>query len=1687
MHCVPSSCLTRPGSVFARLALASILLAALPAFGQAKALVETFVRAGNPFTPNSTLTIGVRVSGNTVGLVGTYAFQFVFNVSEVTLSASDLRDGGEGMGANPGGNPISPGRMAVSAFNATSTLQNGVLFYADFKTVASPPSTYRISLEPFGQNPLFSTMFQAIPFDISFANTIFVPPTETPTPTLTHTPATTDTPTATFTGPTFTPTRTLSPTKTDTLTPTITPTRTFTITPTVTRTPTVTVTKTFTVTPTPTFTTTLVPGDHSRNLRFDMADLFTVISAYNPYGPDRPPDPALPPFGESELLEFLDVHYQARGILDFAALRRGPQAERTPVEPKLVERVIGPGEAIIDMLPDVPGIQSNRAVSISDRISVDVWLRGVTRTLGAAVDVRFDPAKLRLERIEEFDPDVDFDGQFSDEDQAKVESRLGQSRPGYYDKNRDGKIDQADLDLLFGDLQPPPPYWTLGRPNYEFVPDLFVAQQTGAINDLFAGLLLLPEQIQTTQVEGRTRPVAVGSLPSGELLLFRLTFTVLDIGEFEISFSTAPEPCGPSQQDEECGFPGLVYMDDLFILHEVASFTAGRLRSFIPTATPTVRPVPTVDPLANLFVGGDDFSSLTTTEFRAIPHVLSDSGTTFAQQEGQRAAGATATVETFVASGDPRAAGTTFTVGVRVRDNAKGPVGSYSFALIPDATETTLVDVGAGDMGIAPLVVDATPNGYGLWAVHTRSMMANGVLCTARFVNSATPPESYRIALRSFPPPPREQRLGRTTVLRIEEDGLLLPDANFNGVRSRLFFPHDLLLRDLSVDVRITAVARGDLLLHLVSPEGTRVLLYEGERRSLIEQGMANLYVRFSRHEQGPAVVAPDGDLLDYYGENAYGEWTLELADTVAGGEATLLEWSLNPEGVTLVHDFNRNFTADAWDLVWLQQNWHRRTAVGAPGDLVADGFVDALDLLSFIELLEPHSRWRIPGATNTPNPQETLTPRVTSTQSMTPTVTPRVTRTMTITPTYTFTATVTRTPTWTVTPTYTATVTYTATITFTPTMTVTRTWTPTQTPTQTPTFTRTRTSTPTNTPTLTRTPTFTRTLTFTATVTPGGETATPTPTDTLTPTLTFTPTSTPVTAYVETSLWSGDPYSPNSAFEVAVTLFNNKVGNVGTYGFEIRFDPAVVTYGTLRDGNPGIGAAPTGNILSPGRLAVSAFNATSQTANGQLFIVTFTTASSLPERYQIELRDFGQTPLYTAMFQEIPHAISFEKTIFVVRTPTPTVTNTSPATDTPSGPTNTPGGPTNTPSPTNTTAPTNTPLTAYAETSLLSGDPFAPGTQLEIAVTLFNNKVGNVGTYGFEIGFNPAVVTYGSVRDGNPGIGAAPTGNVVGAGRLAVSAFNATSQTSNGQLFVVTFTTAATLPDEYQIELKDYGQTPLYTAMFQEIPHALSFEKTIFRRGGVPTNTPVAAATSTPTQPPAATNTPTLTPTQPAAATNTPTRTPTQPAVPTNTPTRTPTQPAGATNTPTQVGPTNTPTLTPTLATPTNTPRSALISAAIVSGNGGRPNQTFNVAVSISENEVGTVGTYAFQLTFDPNVVSLQGQVQDGGDGFGANPGTNPLSPGRVAVSSFNAQSTLRNGKLFIAQFTSAARLPSVSYEIELSDYGATPLFTTIQEGARPIPHTLRNLTVPVTETSFAAAGESQSWLGLLEILLSE
>lgn len=131
------------------------LCATVVAFAAAPCLAEpvvsTEVLDGDPTVADATFTLGIRLSGNTEGPIGTYAYRLMLDSEVVTVEG--VSDGGDGFQQPPSTDDSNPNAVAFSGVWAESTLENGVLckFHMRTQELTGP---YSIKLIPIPPTPL---------------------------------------------------------------------------------------------------------------------------------------------------------------------------------------------------------------------------------------------------------------------------------------------------------------------------------------------------------------------------------------------------------------------------------------------------------------------------------------------------------------------------------------------------------------------------------------------------------------------------------------------------------------------------------------------------------------------------------------------------------------------------------------------------------------------------------------------------------------------------------------------------------------------------------------------------------------------------------------------------------------------------------------------------------------------------------------------------------------------------------------------------------------------------------------------------------------------------------------------------------------------------------------------------------------------------------------------------------------------------------------------------------------------------------------------------------------------------------------------------------------------------------------------------------------------------------------------
>ncbi len=127
------------------------------------------------------------------------------------------------------------------------------------------------------------------------------------------------------------------------------------------------------------------------------------------------------------------------------------------------------------------------------------------------------------------------------------------------------------------------------------------------------------------------------------------------------------------------------------------------------------------------------------------------------------------------------------------------------------------------------------------------------------------------VALKVMPEGSIEVSYTNDTVISI-------PDNNPAGITSAINVPDALTIFETSVQVNITHTYIGDLIVKLISPNGTEAILHNREGGSA-----DNLHQTYS-----PA---------DFLGENSQGVWTLFVSDNAGIDVGTLDNWTLTLTG----------------------------------------------------------------------------------------------------------------------------------------------------------------------------------------------------------------------------------------------------------------------------------------------------------------------------------------------------------------------------------------------------------------------------------------------------------------------------------------------------------------------------------------------------------------------------------------------------------------------------------------------------------------------------------------------------------------------------------------------------------------------------------------------------------------------
>jgi subtilisin-like proprotein convertase family protein len=115
------------------------------------------------------------------------------------------------------------------------------------------------------------------------------------------------------------------------------------------------------------------------------------------------------------------------------------------------------------------------------------------------------------------------------------------------------------------------------------------------------------------------------------------------------------------------------------------------------------------------------------------------------------------------------------------------------------------------------------------------------------------------------------------------------PIGDNQTITSSLTVPVSFCIGDVDVSVNMNHTYQGDLVVELVSPEGTTVRLHN-------RGGGSAAYVPVTYDDDGSG-TAPSGPgaLSNFDGQGAAGVWTLRVLDQASGDSGTLTSWTLRP------------------------------------------------------------------------------------------------------------------------------------------------------------------------------------------------------------------------------------------------------------------------------------------------------------------------------------------------------------------------------------------------------------------------------------------------------------------------------------------------------------------------------------------------------------------------------------------------------------------------------------------------------------------------------------------------------------------------------------------------------------------------------------------------------------------------
>lgn len=181
--------------------------------------------------------------------------------------------------------------------------------------------------------------------------------------------------------------------------------------------------------------------------------------------------------------------------------------------------------------------------------------------------------------------------------------------------------------------------------------------------------------------------------------------------------------------------------------------------------------------------------------------------------------------------------------------------------------------------GVSPVYTDSLTGYYSInvyQGTYTMRVSSNGYRTLARDSVVVTDSVTQDFQLEPLP-----------VHYYTQSNPLPIPD-NDGWVESHLNVPDSIGIEDMNVFVNITHSYIGDLVVKLVSPQGTEVTLHNRSGGS--DDDIVGWY---------DTDIPPDGpgEMGDFIGENVQGQWAMWLQDWAAGNVGTLNWWKLQIYG----------------------------------------------------------------------------------------------------------------------------------------------------------------------------------------------------------------------------------------------------------------------------------------------------------------------------------------------------------------------------------------------------------------------------------------------------------------------------------------------------------------------------------------------------------------------------------------------------------------------------------------------------------------------------------------------------------------------------------------------------------------------------------------------------------------------